>query len=410
MNDFRTAVAHRLCATLQPRHVLLAGGRDADLAAILLRQAVTSGAVLHVARSGAPDWLRAMRDTAPESCVLHDAAAADAIGILPVPELCWVDADPNWFTVNRILRALAAQALRLGRPFPVTLVAGAGWPHARRDSYDDPAALPAAAVRPHERTGLLPGQAAPAGGSGLHRDRYHATAENEPGNGVLTAVEDFCLDAADMVRLVVLPGFGGLAALWPRSGPGQDAFAAPGLAEDALAIAAALEESRLDQAVGLQAREDALRRAEALNAALRPNSRAADKPPQALRATASRQVARARRALFMTKLVLRGRLGAWRAAAQAEQQEAAAAARLRASPLFDAAWYLARHADIAAAGDDPVLHYLRHGAAELRDPGPFFSTSHYLAQYPDVAAAGHNPLLHYLECGAAEGRTPRPGA
>jgi GT2 family glycosyltransferase len=82
--------------------------------------------------------------------------------------------------------------------------------------------------------------------------------------------------------------------------------------------------------------------------------------------------------------------------------------RLAKSGLFDPNWYLAQNPDVAAAGVDPLVHYLQSGAAEGRDPNPFFDTDWYAAEYPDVAAAGVNPLLHYLESGAAEGRNPGP--
>jgi chromosome segregation ATPase len=79
-------------------------------------------------------------------------------------------------------------------------------------------------------------------------------------------------------------------------------------------------------------------------------------------------------------------------------------ALVRASGLFDADWYLATYPDVAAAGIDPLAHYLEHGASEGRDPGPRFSSRAYLARYPDVAEAGLNPLVHYLEFGRIEGR------
>ena len=55
------------------------------------------------------------------------------------------------------------------------------------------------------------------------------------------------------------------------------------------------------------------------------------------------------------------------------------------------------------AGLDPIEHYLTVGAAERRDPHPLFSTSYYLDSYTDVALAGTNPLVHYVRHGAAEG-------
>ena len=78
------------------------------------------------------------------------------------------------------------------------------------------------------------------------------------------------------------------------------------------------------------------------------------------------------------------------------------------SPLFDAAWYLACHPDVRAAGLDPLTHYAVHGWREGRQPHPLFDPSWYGARYPDVAAAGCEPLLHYLTIGWREGRSPHP--
>lgn len=78
---------------------------------------------------------------------------------------------------------------------------------------------------------------------------------------------------------------------------------------------------------------------------------------------------------------------------------------VRAADLFDARWYLDANPDVAAAGMDPVLHYVLHGGQEGRDPGPRFASRRYLETYPDVATAGMNPLVHYLRYGRAEGRT-----
>ncbi|KAB1068193.1 hypothetical protein F6X53_31800 [Methylobacterium soli] len=80
---------------------------------------------------------------------------------------------------------------------------------------------------------------------------------------------------------------------------------------------------------------------------------------------------------------------------------------------FDADFYLARYADVAAAvpaGHVPASfaleHYLHYGASEMRNPNAAFDTAFYLAQNPDVAASGANPLLHYQEVGWHEGRNP----
>lgn len=80
--------------------------------------------------------------------------------------------------------------------------------------------------------------------------------------------------------------------------------------------------------------------------------------------------------------------------------------RIRA--IFDADYYHMAYPDVAAAGADPLLHYLASGWKEGRNPNSMFDTTWYLAQNPDVAAAGANPLLHYVRTGWKEGRNPSP--
>lgn len=74
------------------------------------------------------------------------------------------------------------------------------------------------------------------------------------------------------------------------------------------------------------------------------------------------------------------------------------------SALFDSAWYLANNPDVAGVNQDPVLHYLLHGASEGRSPGPHFNAGLYIEYNPDVKHAGINPLIHFILRGYAEGR------
>jgi O-antigen biosynthesis protein len=77
------------------------------------------------------------------------------------------------------------------------------------------------------------------------------------------------------------------------------------------------------------------------------------------------------------------------------------------SGLFDPAWYVAQNPNVAAAGMDPLTHYLAVGSAEGRRPNSLFDPVWYRTQNPDVAASGMEPLAHYVEHGCAEGRRPR---
>jgi GT2 family glycosyltransferase len=119
------------------------------------------------------------------------------------------------------------------------------------------------------------------------------------------------------------------------------------------------------------------------------------------------------------------------------------ASLVQGTGLFDAAWYVEVNPDVVDDGYDPLLHYVRHGDREGRQPMPLFdpvfyrqqpgseggqpnsllhyallgrrlkiSTSawfdveYYLRQNRDVARAGIDPLRHYLEHGGFEGRSP----
>ena len=82
----------------------------------------------------------------------------------------------------------------------------------------------------------------------------------------------------------------------------------------------------------------------------------------------------------------------------------------QASLVFDPDWYVEQYPDVAAAGVDPVQHFLSTGFSEGRNPNRYFDGSWYAAAYPDVAAHGENPFVHYLFYGAREGRRPREHA
>jgi hypothetical protein len=83
---------------------------------------------------------------------------------------------------------------------------------------------------------------------------------------------------------------------------------------------------------------------------------------------------------------------------EAEQLEV-----LRASPLFDAGWYLRAYHDVVRSGEEPGLHFLRHAVEPFRSPGPDFDTAQYVEDHPEVLDDGINPLVHFLL--TPEGRT-----
>jgi len=67
---------------------------------------------------------------------------------------------------------------------------------------------------------------------------------------------------------------------------------------------------------------------------------------------------------------------------------------IRASPYFDANWYLSRYPDVRWMGMDPAEHYLIYGARLQRDPSADFSTNFYVNTHPGGWQKSMNPLIH----------------
>jgi hypothetical protein len=99
-----------------------------------------------------------------------------------------------------------------------------------------------------------------------------AAQEGGPGNGVLTAIEDF-VAGRDRVRLAVVPIFFGLGVLWHLDAPWSDAVAAILDPWDRNPLLERLEENRIFQIAQafsatsqLESREAMLRRIEGSSA------------------------------------------------------------------------------------------------------------------------------------------------
>ncbi len=74
------------------------------------------------------------------------------------------------------------------------------------------------------------------------------------------------------------------------------------------------------------------------------------------------------------------------------------------SKLFDSSYYLRSNPDVRLADIDPIIHYLKHGWKEGRNPNQSFDTSFYLENNVDVKRKGINPFLHFIRHGIFEGR------
>ncbi|GJE60043.1 glycosyltransferase [Methylobacterium trifolii] len=77
---------------------------------------------------------------------------------------------------------------------------------------------------------------------------------------------------------------------------------------------------------------------------------------------------------------------------------------VRASGLFDAAWYLHAYPEVAAFQAGPLLHFCEYGLDEHREPGPNFSTQRYLGHRPEARHGAKPPFLLAIGEGVAATR------
>jgi len=77
---------------------------------------------------------------------------------------------------------------------------------------------------------------------------------------------------------------------------------------------------------------------------------------------------------------------------------------IKRSGLFDKAYYLMNYPDVRQVDIDPLMHYIKFGWKEGRNPSAEFHTNSYLDLNSDVKNAGINPLVHYVKHGQNENR------
>jgi hypothetical protein len=147
--------------------------------------------------------------------------SVDALPDLAPADAYIIDGDHNYYTVSQELRLIdRASPGRL----PLLLCHDVCWPHARRDAYYTPEAIP-----DEQRRATAHGAYLFPGVSGLHDGgliyKWAARQEGGERNGVLTAIEDF-VASRELVRLCVVPAFFGLGVAWHTDKPWSDELAA----------------------------------------------------------------------------------------------------------------------------------------------------------------------------------------
>src|SRR5690606_34769746 len=62
----------------------------------------------------------------------------------------------------------------------------------------------------------------------------------------------------------------------------------------------------------------------------------------------------------------------------------------KTSALFDGHYYLSKYQDVSRAGINPLLHYIRHGYLECRNPSPLVDIKYILKQLVKAGSSSHD--------------------
>jgi Methyltransferase domain len=197
------------------RRVAEVGAFAGDLTRVLVDWAAAREAEVLAIDPAPQPALVALADTYAGLELIRQTSL-DALPRIPLPDAIVIDGDHNYHTVGAELALIAERAG--GAELPLLLLHDVCWPHARRDDYFDASLIPEARRHPQagERGGLVPGDPGLRPG-GLPYPRS-AAREGGPGNGVLTAVEEF-VAGHERLRLAVVPAFFGFGVAWDASSP-----------------------------------------------------------------------------------------------------------------------------------------------------------------------------------------------
>jgi hypothetical protein len=195
------------------RSVVEVGAYAGDVTRFLLDWAQPNGATVWAIDPMPQPELVQLSEQHKELTLLR-APSHEALAGLARADAYVIDGDHNYYTVAEEIRLAVGDG---SEPMPLLLFHDIGWPHARRDNYYVPEQIPDEHRQSMvEGGGAFPGHSEPIDG-GLPF-KWMADHEGGPGNGVLTAVEDF-VKGSEKVRFAIIPAFFGFGVVWHEDAP-----------------------------------------------------------------------------------------------------------------------------------------------------------------------------------------------
>ena len=213
MKRFWNIAVRPILDVLQPRVIVEIGSAQGANTENLLQYCRRHDALLHVIDPAPSYDAEAWRRENSEHLVFHRGLSLDILPEIERFDMVLIDGDHNWYTVSNELKQIEEKCLENSLDFPLVLLHDIGWPYGRRDLYYDPDTIPAERRKPYEKKGIVWGVSSLVDEGGMNQHLDNAVEENEPEEGVLTAIEDFLGETRYEIELQKLPGIHGLGVL-----------------------------------------------------------------------------------------------------------------------------------------------------------------------------------------------------
>jgi Glycosyl transferases group 1/Methyltransferase domain len=374
-----------------------------------------------------------------------------------------IDGDHNWYTVYNELKII--EGYFKDKKFPIIFLHDMGWPYARRDLYYNPDNIPSQHRQPYKKLGIYPDQNSLIENGGLNSHLNNALTENDPHNGILTALEDFIKESDLEFSFEHINAFHGLGILYVKDDVTDKIVKKTIESADIVGL---LDKERNEQIITNN--ESRIKNTELkrnlkkstttlglLKDELDQTENKLDQTENILKITGNRLnmvetdlnekesqlesinqqikiiesneilVRKLRKKLdiietnylemryhknydrsftqrLSSKFTILYLLLKGKGGIKNKLTNIKGYRSIKKNNLFDVGYYLKNNKDVMLTGKDPFLHYLYQGFKENRNPNPQFSSNYYLINYPDVKKSNLNPLIHYSLYGIEDGR------
>jgi hypothetical protein len=213
MHRFWDTIIEPALEALQPETIVEVGSAEGANTRNLLEYCQRHGAKLHVIDPLPQYDVAAWQEQYGEHLIFHKALSLDALPAIERFDAVLLDGDHNWYTIFNELKLIEERSKASSRPFPLVMLHDIGWPYGRRDGYYNPDSIPDEYRKPFKQKGMMPGSTELVEDGGFNSNFANALSENDPRNGILTAVEDFLEQTEQAIELIQLPGLHGLGIL-----------------------------------------------------------------------------------------------------------------------------------------------------------------------------------------------------